>query len=329
MLTLHPLELPLDWFTRLERRLGFLAMPNAILAVILGQAAATLLAQLRPELPLLLYLDPVAVWHGQWWRLFTWIFVPSGGTKPLDLFLAFFWFWFLWIIGRSLENAWGPFRATLYLILGLCLPAAGSLLLYALFGVVAVQTGFYFSVSLQLAFAALAPDFTIYLLFLLPVKMRWLAWGLGAWMLWGVAQTGLRYGGGAAFIEGLSVAFGVGNYLLYFLPGAWQAARQRRQVQANRQVFEKAKVEVQALQTRNCERCGAGPEADLRLCTCERCGEDGKNWCQAHLSAHLEDERAEPVPSEDELPRPPVRPTQRTKLLPRSRSNTKTKKRKG
>lgn len=300
----------MNWLDRLERRFGFIAIPNLMLIVIAGQAAATLLAMARPTLPLLLWLDPVAVSAGQWWRLLTWVIVPS--TSPLSVFFAIFWFWFLWIIGQSLESAWGHFRATVYILLGVILPPVGAMLVHHLFGLNMTLTGFYFSASLQLAFAALAPEFTIYLMLLLPVKMRWLAWAMGAWFLWRVVNAGLHWGPSGFWATALEIGFGLGNYLLFFLPAGWQAARTRRQVAAGRRVFEEAKVEAHAVEARACERCGAGPEADLRLCTCERCGEDGKNWCEAHLPAHLAaleaggEEAAEEGPPPRPRPRPRV-----------------------
>jgi hypothetical protein len=279
------LEALLNWLDRLERRLGFLAVPNLILAVIGGQAAATLLALGQPSLPLLLWMDPVSVAQGQWWRLLTWVIVPS--TSPLSLIFAVFWFWFLWIIGSALETAWGSFKCTVYLALGVLLPPLGSLIAYKLFGTGVTLTGFYFSASLQLAFAVLAPEFTIYLFLLLPVKMRWLAWAMGAWFCWRVVSAGLQWGPTAFWLSALEVGFGVGNYIVFFLPQAWRSSRQRKAVAANRKVFEAAAKESAALQARACAECGAGTEGDLRLCTCPRCGEDGRFWCAEHLGPHL------------------------------------------
>jgi hypothetical protein len=262
------------WLDRLERHLGFLAIPNLIVAVIIGQALMTLAAMQQPHLPLQLMLDPVAVASGQWYRLLTWVIVPSTGT--LGVFLAIFWFWLLWMMGQALEREWGAFRCTLYLLLGIALPGLGSMLLWYYFGITVLQTGFYFSTSLMLAFAAIAPEFTLYLFFVLPVKMRWMAWALGAWLL---LQA---LGGGWA--GGLAVLFGVGNYLIFFLPQAVGASRQRAQVAANRQAFTQA---LQQADTHRCHDCGAGRGSGLRLCTCERCGDEGRFWCEEHLPLHL------------------------------------------
>lgn len=304
----------MDWLDRLERRFGFLAIPNLMMFVVAGQALATLLGLKDPTLPLQLILDPEAVARGQWWRLFTWVIVPR--LDPLDLLMAVFWFAFLWMVGSALESAWGSFRATLYILLGVFLPAIGAMLLWQYAGVQLLLTGGYFSITLMLAYAALAPETSIYLFMILPVKMRWVAWVLGVVLAW-KAFTG----GWPAFWE---VAFGVGNYLVFFVPQGVDAWRLRRQSAAGQKVFAQAKREVALLEPRRCVECGAGPEADLRLCTCERCGPEGRFWCQAHLAGHQPPSPPSP---------PPVRPApktpSRTKTKAAPKAATKTTKRKG
>lgn len=280
----------MNWIKRLERHLGFLAIPNLILAVIAGQAIMTFAGIQHPELPLLLQLDPVAVSGGQWYRLLTWVIVPD--TSRFGLIFAIFWFWFLWVIGRTLEQAWGEFLSTVYLLLGILLPGLGSMLLWYYFGIDLVQTGLYFSLSLQLAFAVVAPEFTLLLFFILPVKMKWLAWAMGAWLAFRALTGG--------WVGALDVLFGVGNYLIFFLPQGLQAARLRREVAANRRVFVKARDQAESIEAHRCTRCGADRNAGLRLCTCSRCGEDGRFWCVEHLAPHLAE--AEPPPDPPKKP---------------------------
>jgi hypothetical protein len=292
-----------NWLDRLERHLSFLAIPNLILGVIVGQAVLTLAAYNNPTIPLLLYLDPAAVAAGQWYRLLTWVLVPSTGA--FGAVFAIFWFWLLWVQASTLEAEWGAFRCSVYLLLGIALPALASLLFYAVFDISLIQTGFYFSTSLQLAFAALVPDFTLYFFFILPVKMRWWAWAMGAYLLFRAVT-----GGWVVFGE---IVFGVGNYLIFFLPTAIQASRQRREVAANRRVFTEAKRESAVILTHTCAQCGRGREADLRLCTCERCGEEGRFWCSEHLKPHLAELKApSPPPEAESPPALPKKPSKKT-----------------
>src|SRR6266705_6165254 len=106
----------MNWLDRLERRFGFIAIPHLILIIIAGQVVATLMGAQNPELPLMMVLDPRAVVEGQWWRLFTYIFVPD--VSKLGLIFSIFWFYFLWMLGQALEAEWGSFRLTIYVLSG-------------------------------------------------------------------------------------------------------------------------------------------------------------------------------------------------------------------
>jgi hypothetical protein len=190
----------------------------------------------------------------------------------------------------------------------------GTMLLWQLDGGGYLVDGKYLTMTMILAYATLAPDDTIYVMFLLPVKMRWVAWGCGALLLWQAVSGGLD---GAI----LSL-FGAANYLAFFLPAGVQAWRQRKQVDEGRKVFESAKLAAQPFTLRACAQCGAGPDHDLRLCTCERCGEDGRYWCQLHLPDHLGLTAGLREASEPDAPPP-------SKTGARSKAAAKTKKRKG
>lgn len=271
------------WLDKLERHFGAFGIPNLIIGVILAQAIATLLAMSDKSIPLLLMLDPAAVEAGQWYRLFTWVIVPS--VSPLGVIFAIFYFQLLFMIGQSLEAEWGAFKSTVYLVLGVLLPSVGSMFLWHFYHVPVFMTGWYFSTSLMLAFAALAPEFTLLLMFILPVKMRWWAWLVGAYLLFKAVTGGLT-----GFLE---VGFGVGNYLIYFLPAGVQAWRQGQSNLKHRKVFKAAEREAVQVQLRRCETCGKGPaESDLRLCHCDQCGDEGRNYCTDHLPQHL----AKPLP---------------------------------
>jgi hypothetical protein len=265
------------WLDKLERHFGFMALPNLILITIVGQILVTVATLKDPTVPLQLMLDPAAVAAGQWWRIVTWIFVPAA--HPLGVFQALFYFQFLLIVARSLESEWGAFKSTLYVLLGAGLPTLGAMLLWQFLGVQVLLSGWHYTATLLLAIAVIAPDLTILLMFILPVKMRWLAWGLGALLIWNAQHLGWL---------GLTQLFlGVGNYLIFFIPTGIQAWRLQQLSLEGKKVFREAKREADRTVARTCAVCGRGVEADLRLCHCERCGEDGLNYCPEHLTLHL------------------------------------------
>ncbi len=270
----------MDWLDRLERRLGFLAVPHLALALIVAQGLAYFLAMSDPSIAGRLVLDPAAViQHGEWWRLLSYVLIPSG-TGGWSLFFAIFWFMFLWMMVQALENAWSQFKVTFYFFFGLLLQSGGTMLLFALGWDHLIIDGWWWTSSLQLAFATLYPEFTIYVFFVLPLKMRWWAWLLGAWCVVRVLANGP---------SGLTeLLLGLGNYFLFFAPMAYRQWQLRRLTAQGQKVFVQARRDSEARAARVCSQCGLGlKEAELRLCLCERCGDDGRDWCLEHLAPHL------------------------------------------
>ena len=56
-------------------------------------------------------LVPEAVVAGDWWRVFTFLFVPPA-TNPI---FAFFGWYLFYLMGSTLEAQWGAFRYNIYL----------------------------------------------------------------------------------------------------------------------------------------------------------------------------------------------------------------------
>src|ERR1700726_444659 len=157
----------------LERRFGFLAI-RGFPRILVGFAALVFgLTWVLPGFTSMLTLDPVRILHGEVWRLITYIFIPQA-TSPLWLLFAL---WFLWWVGEGLERAWGSFRLTLYFLVGMI----GTTVAAFFFG-----SNFSNSMlisSLFFAFARFYPDQVIYILFILPVKIKWVAWASAAILL--------------------------------------------------------------------------------------------------------------------------------------------------
>src|SRR4051794_41128511 len=104
----------MSFLDKLERRIGFIAIPGLIRGVIVLTALVFLLVLLNPGFERFLALNPARIMHGEVWRVVTYIFLPQTAS-PLMLVLAL---WFLWFVGEGLERAWGAFRLTLYFIAG-------------------------------------------------------------------------------------------------------------------------------------------------------------------------------------------------------------------
>jgi hypothetical protein len=126
--------------------------------------------------------------------------------------------------------------------------------------------------SLFYAFARFYPDQVIYILFILPVKIKWLAWVSAAFLLFGffVNSNSYRMALVAAFV----------NYLIFFGPEILYQARHRSEVSARRKRYARSsRSEAEPLH--KCAVCGATELSDPNLDF--RVARDGEEYCTAHL----------------------------------------------
>src|SRR3989449_7605968 len=210
----------MSWLDRLERRFGFLGIPG-LSRILVGFAALVFgLAWLLPGFTSMLTLDPVRIRQGEVWRLVTYIFIPQS-QSPLWVLFAL---WFLWFIGDGLERAWGSFRLTLYFLVGMIGTTAAAFFFGGNF------SNSMLIASLFYAFARFYPDVVIYIFFILPVKIKWVAWAMAALLFYGffVGTNSYRM----ALVAALS------NYLIFFGREIFHEARYRREVSTRRRRFE-------------------------------------------------------------------------------------------
>jgi hypothetical protein len=258
----------MTFLDKLERRIGFIAIPGLIRLVVAFTALVYVLTFLNPEIFNLLDLDPARIRQWEIWRLVTYIFIPKGigqpgPAQPLWVLMAL---WFLWYIGERIEGAWGAFRTTLYFLVGMI----GTTIAAFIFGAQFSNT--MLAASLFFAAATLCPDEVIYVLFILPMKLKWLAWIAAAFLLLGFITGPLAEK--AAMIAAFS------NYLLFFGPEMIQQARHRKEVAGRRKRFEvQSRSDEEPLH--KCKTCGAtelsDPNREFRV------ARDGEEYCLEHL----------------------------------------------
>ncbi|MDE2290797.1 MAG: hypothetical protein KGL53_01835 [Elusimicrobia bacterium] len=200
---------PRDWLDRLERHLGEWAVPDPALFLVGMNAVVWALSLLKPGFELRLDLDPALVLSGQVWRLATFLFIPPA-IAPLWMI---FWLLLFYAYAQALENEWGEFRFCAFYGIGAAATALVSVALGAGLSNVPLN------LSLFLAFADLYPDVELLLFFIIPVKVRWLAW-----LAWAGVAAQLLFGGWGARI---ALGAGLFNYVLFFGPDHWQDLRQR------------------------------------------------------------------------------------------------------
>ena len=183
---------------------------NLMLIIAIGNAATYLLSVVDPSRVVYSWLqfDGSAILRGQVWRLFTYIFTYLLDTSGVNLLLAAVSLFCYYQFGKILEQYWGSFKFNLYYLCGVLITDAAGLIL----GVQASTV--YLNLSLFLAVATIAPEAQVLLFFIIPLKMKYLAW---VYLGFTAVQviTSIVYGGILNFTWMFPI-FALLNYFLFF-----------------------------------------------------------------------------------------------------------------
>jgi hypothetical protein len=256
----------------LNRRFGRFAIPNLTIILIVGQVCTYVLKFTRPELVERFLLIPSKVLEGEWWRVISFLFFPPC-NNPL---FVIFYFLLFHLIGTALEATWGTFNYNLYLLVGTIVVVSASFLTPDM-----PTTNFFLYNSLFLAFAFLYPDFMISIMFVLPVKIKWLA--LIDWIILGLLMLS------SSWVLWIQITASVYNYLVFFSPniyfrvraGRWRMAQQARKIIDR----EKPRHQCSVCQATNLTH----PSMLFRYCS--RCA-DTPCFCEEHIQSHRHDENS-------------------------------------
>jgi hypothetical protein len=197
------------WLDKIERHARWLAIPNLALLLVGLQVVGFFLVLIDPRWWGLLVLDPRMVLQGELWRLIGFLALPVS-VSPLWMVFALY---FLYFIVNGIESEWGAFRTTFYVLVCLALTVVFSFIFD--FPITSVS---YVGSTLFFAAAAIAPEFEILLFFILPVKLKWLAWISLAFVV-------LRLVAGT-WLDRLYLLTIYANYLLFFGPYHWWQFKQ-------------------------------------------------------------------------------------------------------
>lgn len=258
----------MSWFNKLERKLEPFAIPNITLFIIIGQAGLYLAELLGVvDIRRFIFLPALAI-SGEPWRFLTFIWVPPAMHWA---FIAF-GLYFLYFAGTALESYWGVFRYNLFLL-------SGYLLTIGLSFVTPLwpASNVFIGGAIFLAFAYLNPDFQMYVLFVIPVRIKWLA--LLAWV-------GYAY----SFVTGglpakLSVLAATGNFLIFFARDLFLSARGSGPLRGGN--FRAKATRDSGEPRHRCHVCGktdvTDPTLDFRYCS--KCAGD-QCYCPDHIFNH-------------------------------------------
>lgn len=142
-------------------------IPNLMLFISVGTLIVYFFSMIDPSNVIYRFIcfDRNAILHGQVWRLFTYVFVPT--SRGIWLFLLLFAYYG---IGRMVESVWGTLKFNLFYLCGVVIMDIAGLLLGR------TATTYYLNLSLFLALATMYPDNKVLLMYIIPIKMKYLAW---------------------------------------------------------------------------------------------------------------------------------------------------------
>ena len=167
----------MKFIDKLERKFGRFGIPNLTIYMIVCYVIGYALMIVNPGILNWLSLEPAYILRGQVWRLVTWVLYPPSTSGVLWFAIAVLFFYYP--IGTSLERTIGTFKYTLYILSGVIFTILGAFILYFLLGgnvlVGNVFSTYYISLSTFLAYAMCYPDMQVLLMFIIPVKMKWMA----------------------------------------------------------------------------------------------------------------------------------------------------------
>lgn len=284
---------------KLEKKFGKYAIKNLMYYIIMLYALGFVILLVKPEIySNFLSLNAAAILSGQIWRIFTYIIYPPTGSLITILISLYFYY----VIGTMLERQWGTFRFNLYFFTGVLLHAIAAILIYLVWGVVLEMGTYYLNLSMFFAFAAMFPDMQVLFMWLIPIKMKWLAWLDGIYFAVTIAAGLLSerlsinmiyrlYSFGIVANKAYAVMALVSLLNFFIYATSFRSVQRMAPKEIYRRKTYEHKVQ-QAQQPKNmprhkCVICGRTEKdfPDLEFRFCSKC-EGNYEYCQDHLFTH-------------------------------------------
>lgn len=281
----------MKFIDKLERKFGRFGIPNLTIYMIVCYVIGYALMIVNPDILNWLSLEPAYILRGQVWRLVTWVLYPPSTSGVLWFAIAVLFFYYP--IGTSLERTIGTFKYTLYILSGVIFTILGAFILYFLLGgnvlVGNVFSTYYISLSTFLAYAMCYPDMQVLLMFIIPVKMKWMA----IFYVVIVVYEMIQYIMAGAWYLVIPIVASLLNFIIFYF-GTKDFSRYNPKEVHRRNEFRRA-MEPQgrmksgsgSVTKHKCAICGRteldDPNLEFRFCS--RCN-GNYEYCQDHLFTH-------------------------------------------
>lgn len=280
--------------SKFEKKFGKYAIPNLTTILIACCAFGYVLQMAMPSLYQYLTLDAYQILHGQVWRLLTWVLIPPPWGNLLVTVLMLF---FYWSIGTTLERVWGTYRYNVYIFSGLLFTVLGSFvtllisyLKYQELGILLNSLGStlfsttYVMMSIFMAFAVTFPEQRVLLMYVIPIKIKWLGIADALIMIWDFVKGAAEF---SLYLRA-SILFSMLNFIVFLVMNRRRFAKSpkqmKRQYEFKKEVYQGKK---ETITKHKCAICGrtdeSNPELEFRFCS--KCN-GNYEYCQDHLFSH-------------------------------------------
>lgn len=281
--------------SQFEKKYGKYAIRNLSVVLVCCYAVGYVLQFIIPWIAIYLSLDPYAILHGQVWRLVTWILIPPDDS---NIFLTLLMLYFYCSIGTTLERTWGTYRYNVYIFSGILFTIIGSFLMmgcsYLFMKEEMISSGgaelffragslyfstFYINMSIFLAFAATFPDVSVLLMFIIPIKVKWLGVVYAVMLLFSFLQGG--------FFAKFVILSSLLNFIVFFFTSRNMMHLNPKQIHRRQEFKRDIRRNTAGITKHKCAICGRtevdSPEMQFRFCS--KC--DGNyEYCEEHLYTH-------------------------------------------
>ena len=270
----------IDMFCYRHPRFG---IPNLMLYIVVVSLAVWLLSIMDSSKTLLSYFafSPELILKGQVWRLITFMFIP----QDLSMWALLFFYFYYWI-GSTLEREWGTARFNIFIFSGVILTIIYGMVIYFITGQSASIGTYYIYLSMFFSFATLYPDTQVLFMFIIPVKIKWLAYINAAFFVFEMLATNFPFN--------LMPLIAMLNYLFFFgsdlISSISSGATRYRKTTVN---FNREKQKIKYEQRQK--------DYNYKCCVCGRTDKDFPNlefrycskcagyhcFCQDHINNHI------------------------------------------
>lgn len=256
----------------------YFGIKNLMMYITIANVAFWLLGAINRPFLSYLSFDAALILRGQVWRLVTFMLYP-----PSTGLLAFIAFYFYYWIGSTLEQYWGTGQFTIYFFAGVILTILYGFIIYFTTGLSIRLDSQYIYLSMFFSFAALFPDMQVLFMYIIPIKMKYLAYIDAAFFLLSVITN--------PFPVNLLPLVAVLNFLIFCggdLFRRMPSRQSKNTVNFRRESRRIRREQESKLYTHKCSVCGRTdadyPELEFRYCS--RC-QGYHCFCIDHINNHI------------------------------------------